>query len=148
MRSLRASDADRERVAAKLRDHAVAGRLTMQELEERSGQAFAARTVDQLDALLADLPRRGPHVPTHARAVLLLLVQGILCVLVGVVFVTVALLWALAWAVARLTAAAGGRALDSGSSPELRGAPRQRCVEALRSGVGCVDSVSRGLGWF
>lgn len=120
----------------------------MEDLDERSGQAFAARTLDELDALLADLPRGGRHGPTHARAVLLLLVQGILCVLVGVIFVTIALLWALVWAVARLAAATAGRALDSGRAPEQGGAARRRCVEALRSGVGCVDSVSRGLGRF
>jgi hypothetical protein len=120
-RHARASDADRERVAARLRDHAVAGRLTMAELDERSGQAFSARTLNQLDALLADLPRQGRHAPTSARTVLLLLAQGILWILVGVLIVTIAILWALAWAGTRLAAAAAARSLDSGRLPALRG---------------------------
>lgn len=33
--SVRASDADRERIATGLRDHAAEGRLTPEELEER-----------------------------------------------------------------------------------------------------------------
>jgi Domain of unknown function (DUF1707) len=120
-RPARASDPDRERVAEKLRDHAVAGRLTMAELDERSGQAFTARTLDQLDVLLADLPRQGGRGPTSARDVLLLLAQGILWVLVGVLMVTIAILWALAWAATRLATAAAARSLDSGRTPALRG---------------------------
>jgi Domain of unknown function (DUF1707) len=57
---LRASDADRERVVAALRDHAAAGRLEPSELEERVEAALAARTVGDLEPLLADLPRRPP----------------------------------------------------------------------------------------
>ena len=53
---LRASDADRERTVRDLRDHALAGRLTVDELDERSEHAFAARTVGQLAELTADLP--------------------------------------------------------------------------------------------
>ena len=54
---LRASDADRERAVGRLREHSLAGRLTVEELDERSAAAFAATTVGELDALLADLPR-------------------------------------------------------------------------------------------
>jgi hypothetical protein len=53
---MRASDADRERVAAELRDHAVAGRLDTEEFEQRLSQAYAARTTDELQALRRDLP--------------------------------------------------------------------------------------------
>jgi hypothetical protein len=119
-RSVRASDSDRESVAAKLRDHAVAGRLSMEELDERSGQALSARTLRQLDVLLVDLPRTGRHGPASPRAVLLLLAQGVLWVLVGVIVVTIAILWALAWAGARLAAAAAAHSLDSGRAPALR----------------------------
>jgi Domain of unknown function (DUF1707) len=119
-RSVRASDADRESVAAKLRDHAVAGRLSVEELDERSGQAYSARTLGQLDILLVDLPRAGRHGLASARAVLLLLAQGVLWVLVGVIVVTIAILWALAWAGARLAAAAAAHSLDSGRAPALR----------------------------
>ena len=55
-RGMRASDADRERVAAELRDHAVAGRLDTEEFEQRLQVAYAARTTDELQALRRDLP--------------------------------------------------------------------------------------------
>ncbi len=54
--ALRASDAERERTATLLRDHAAAGRLTPEELDERLGAAYAARTVGELEALAHDLP--------------------------------------------------------------------------------------------
>jgi hypothetical protein len=53
---LRASDEDRERTVAYLRTQQAAGRLTVDELEERSAAAFAAVDVGDLAALLADLP--------------------------------------------------------------------------------------------
>lgn len=57
MDALRASDADRERVVASLARHANDGRLTAEELEERAGQAYAVRTLGEVDALEHDLPR-------------------------------------------------------------------------------------------
>jgi hypothetical protein len=54
--SLRASDADREQVAERLRHATAEGRLNAGELEERLQTLFAARTYGELDALLADLP--------------------------------------------------------------------------------------------
>jgi hypothetical protein len=53
---VRASDADRERTAALLREHHAVGRLTPEEFNERLDKAFAARTLGDLEALLADLP--------------------------------------------------------------------------------------------
>ncbi|NYI65753.1 hypothetical protein BJY26_000059 [Spelaeicoccus albus] len=55
-RSVRASDQDRDLVAEVLRESAGDGRLTMDELDERLGQAFAAATYGELDDLVADLP--------------------------------------------------------------------------------------------
>ena len=54
--TLRASDADRERVAERLREHAGAGRLSIDELSERLETVFAARTLGELELPLADLP--------------------------------------------------------------------------------------------
>jgi hypothetical protein len=54
--SLRAADADRERVAGELREHMLAGRLSPQEFEERVERAYAATTRGELDALSVDLP--------------------------------------------------------------------------------------------
>jgi hypothetical protein len=57
---LRASDAERERTASTLREHAAVGRLDVDELAERLEIAYSARARSELDALLADLPRADP----------------------------------------------------------------------------------------
>jgi Domain of unknown function (DUF1707) len=54
--SLRASDADREQFVEALRQHHAEGRLTLEELTERTERAYAARTLGDLDALGGDLP--------------------------------------------------------------------------------------------
>jgi DNA-binding PadR family transcriptional regulator len=51
-----ASDADRERVVARLGEHFAEGRLTRAELDERLTTALSARTADDLRRLMADLP--------------------------------------------------------------------------------------------
>jgi hypothetical protein len=53
---LRASDADRDRAVAALRHHAAAGRLTMDELDQRSERAYDAVTLTELAEIQADLP--------------------------------------------------------------------------------------------
>jgi hypothetical protein len=53
---LRASDEDRERLVADLREHAVAGRISTDELEERAQAVYSAKTTAELDALRRDLP--------------------------------------------------------------------------------------------
>jgi hypothetical protein len=53
---MRASDADRDRVSAMLREHMAAGRLTMDEFSERLDGVYAAKTLGQLDEIMADLP--------------------------------------------------------------------------------------------
>ena len=63
---IRASDADRERVAALLRDHAAVGRLEPAELEERLERTYAARYGADLHAVLAELPPE-PAPPPRAR---------------------------------------------------------------------------------
>ena len=66
---LRASDAERERTLTELRAHASDGRLTVDELAERTDAALAARTRAELSALTADLPRtRRRSDPQRARA--------------------------------------------------------------------------------
>jgi hypothetical protein len=56
---LRASDADRERVAVRLRDAAGDGQLTLEELDERLQAAYSARTRGDLEPLVADLQATG-----------------------------------------------------------------------------------------
>ena len=53
---LRAADADRAAVAGVLGEHMSAGRLTLDEYDERLTRAYAARTFGELDELTADLP--------------------------------------------------------------------------------------------
>jgi hypothetical protein len=65
----RASDAEREVVAERLRAAAAEGRLDPDELDERLGAAYGARTVGDLVPLTADLPEtsvpavRGERLP-------------------------------------------------------------------------------------
>ncbi|MEU7634587.1 DUF1707 domain-containing protein [Streptomyces sp. NPDC039016] len=57
---LRASDADRERVAEILRDALAEGRLDMAEFDERFDAAYQARTYGELERITADLPAAAP----------------------------------------------------------------------------------------
>jgi hypothetical protein len=54
--SLRVSDAERDAVLRTLGDHAAVGRLTLDELEDRSGRALTAKTRGELATLTSDLP--------------------------------------------------------------------------------------------
>jgi hypothetical protein len=56
---MRASDAEREEVAAQLRDHCAAGRLTPEELDDRLAVAYGARLRGDLKKLTEDLPKLG-----------------------------------------------------------------------------------------
>ena len=75
--SIRASDQDREVVVATLRDAYTAGRLTLEEFDDRTTTAYASKTWGELRKLTEDLPaqpvlgadvpgRRLPaHLPQH-----------------------------------------------------------------------------------
>jgi hypothetical protein len=54
--SMRASDADRERAADRLRDAHAEGRLTREEFDERIDRTFAAKTLGELAGVTQDLP--------------------------------------------------------------------------------------------
>jgi uncharacterized protein DUF1707/cell wall-active antibiotic response 4TMS protein YvqF len=64
---VRASDADRERVAVELRGHMADGRLTLDELSDRLDAAYGARTVGELEALTRDLPTGAAAPPPSSR---------------------------------------------------------------------------------
>ena len=53
---IRASDEDRSRTAAALGEHYAAGRLTLEEFQERLDKIYAVTTLDELDRLMTDLP--------------------------------------------------------------------------------------------
>ena len=66
---MRASDADRERVANILREAAGDGRLTMEELDERLDAVYAAKTYAELEPITRDLPATGTaHAPVPAQS--------------------------------------------------------------------------------
>jgi hypothetical protein len=56
--AVRVGDREREETADALREHAAAGRLEPDELEERLEAAYRARTQVDLDRLTHDLPAR------------------------------------------------------------------------------------------
>jgi len=64
--ALRASDADRERAVAVLREGATHGRLTFDELAQRTELAYEATTSTELERLVADLPAAATDVGTIA----------------------------------------------------------------------------------
>ena len=73
MADVRASDADRQRIIDLLRGHTADGRLTLDEFEERVGEALAAKTQDDLRHVLRELPVPDPQprpapAPTPAPA--------------------------------------------------------------------------------
>jgi hypothetical protein len=53
---MRASDADRQRTVTALEQHTGAGRLTLDEFAERAQLAHDARTLEDLAAVVRDLP--------------------------------------------------------------------------------------------
>lgn len=59
-RELRASDADRQKVADRLKHAVDEGRLGLDEYDERLGAAYAAKTYGELEALTSDLPAPAP----------------------------------------------------------------------------------------
>jgi Domain of unknown function (DUF1707) len=70
--SYRASDEDRDRIVDRLHKAATEGRIAAEELEHRVSAALKARTYDELDATVADLPsprpRRGGREPARRSA--------------------------------------------------------------------------------
>ncbi|MFE1788744.1 DUF1707 domain-containing protein [Streptomyces sp. NPDC059525] len=66
---LRASDADRDRIAQILSDALAEGRLTAEEHSERLDTLYAVKTVGELQALVRDLPAgAAPAQPSAAPA--------------------------------------------------------------------------------
>jgi hypothetical protein len=102
---LRASDADRDQVAERLRTAATEGRIATDELDERLGATLAARTYAELDAVIADLPaahpeRRRSTTPARSVARLAIAVAIVVPVLMAAIFLltSVVAVW-MVWAV-------------------------------------------------
>lgn len=102
---MRVGHAEREAVAAELREHYASGRLTLEELDERLDTALAAKTRGELDALMTDLPsarpvtaagtgggggQPGPGSPSAGRAIAAMLGLALaICLLVTIGFIGV-----------------------------------------------------------
>jgi Flp pilus assembly protein TadB len=107
--TLRASDADRERIAERLRKAAVEGRLLTHELEQRLEATFSARTYGELNAIVRDLPGRSltvrgerrplPRGVRPALAVAIAVSVALVAVVVAFVITGVVATWIL-WVVA------------------------------------------------
>jgi len=103
---LRASDADRDRVAEMLRTAATEGRIATDELDERLGATLSARTYADLEAVVVDLPwsshpaqrRTGSPVRSIALVAIALAVVLPLIMAVVTVFTSIFAVWML-WAV-------------------------------------------------
>lgn len=65
---LRVSDAERDEAVSELSAHFQAGRLNMEEFDERSDQALRAKTRGDLTGLFTDLPSTSASVPAPALA--------------------------------------------------------------------------------
>jgi hypothetical protein len=138
---LRASDADREYIAERLRQATSEGRLRPDELEERLGAALSATTYGELDVLVTDLPvssltrRHQPQLLPWVPAVLALAIALPLALLIiaAVAFILTGLFaaWAfwvlLGWwfffgrhARARRAYRSRGRACRSGGPYDVR----------------------------
>jgi hypothetical protein len=61
-------DADRDAAATRLREHFAAGRLTLEEFQDRLGAIFAATTSRELARVTADLPHDGVSPGMTVRA--------------------------------------------------------------------------------
>jgi hypothetical protein len=64
--NVRVGDADREAIAAQLREHYADGRLTLDELNERLDETFAAKTTADLNTVMRDLPHTAPAAGGYA----------------------------------------------------------------------------------
>jgi hypothetical protein len=91
--SLRASDADRDAVAERLRHAAVEGRIEPDELEDRLHVALRARTHGDLRRLLSDLPAK----PTGWHTAFAIAVRVAMVLAVVIVALTVAAVMAVWW---------------------------------------------------
>lgn len=62
---LRAADADRERIAERLRKSHAEGRLDLGEFQQRLERCYEAKTFGELDELVRDLPRQDAQDERH-----------------------------------------------------------------------------------
>ena len=82
---MRASDEDRHRVVAALERHTGAGRLSLDEFAERVEVVAGARTLDELAAVVSDLPTEpAPEPAPHHELLWVFAVAVATLILLGV----------------------------------------------------------------
>jgi len=99
---LRASDADRDQIAERLREATAEGRLRPDELDQRLGAALTASTYGELDALVADLP--SPVRSSRHRSAALTWLPAALVLAIAVPVVALLVLTAVAFVISGLFA--------------------------------------------
>jgi hypothetical protein len=142
--SYRASDEDRDRIVERLHKAATEGRIAAEELEHRVSAALKARTYDELDSTVADLPSprpRGGQAPerrTAPRWVLATVAHNPMLLLfaIPVVAVTAAMLLAatVMWAVLMVVVLVLGGRPRVGAPPWIYA--RRHAVRQVRRRTG------------
>jgi hypothetical protein len=143
---IRASDADRDRIAAALRENLAEGRLTTEEFDERLDKALAAKTLGELESLMTDLPstaisqradpspdraegnppsRRGRLQPARRTAWAALFTLGVLALVIWLISGAHASLSFL-WVVAALAVLVIARRITGGHARSQRKSARPR----------------------
>ncbi|GAA3838856.1 hypothetical protein GCM10022243_01630 [Saccharothrix violaceirubra] len=118
---VRASDTERDQVAARLRDAVGEGRLTLTEADERLSAAYAAVHRDDLDTLVADLPGPPPAPPRRRPPIGAVAAFAVAFAVVGwVAGPPFPLLVVLAFVLVRRRAGKPGSALGFGHGPHRR----------------------------
>jgi hypothetical protein len=140
-----ASDSDRERIAEQLRRASAEGRLFADELEDRLGAVFSARTYGELDRLVADLP---PDVaPSRGRSRALIPARTV----VPVAIVLAALLAALAAAARQSSFQASGHVGRGGAGPFTHQGPHLGpqlfMAGSAIAGLLVILALCAALGW-
>jgi Domain of unknown function (DUF1707) len=81
---MRASDEDRQRIVAALERHTGAGRLTLDEFAQRVGVVSDARTLDELAAVVSDLPAETREEKQRRELLLVFAIAIVTLVLLGI----------------------------------------------------------------
>ena len=108
-----AGDLDRERATAALQEHYVGGRITLEELSDRTGQVLAARSRAEIRRALSDLPLFGDSGELAARGRLLVksVARGAMLVVFTGAYIVFSFVLLLVFALTLLLSGASGTAL-------------------------------------
>jgi Domain of unknown function (DUF1707) len=108
-----AGDRDRERATAALQEHYVGGRLTLEELSDRTGRVLAARSRGEIRRAFSDLPLFGEPGELAARGRLLVqsVARGAMLVVFTGAYLVFSFMLLLVFALTLLLNGASGTAL-------------------------------------